>query len=115
MMFGRVAGRIASALARRSAGRDGSLTQPRCDIPVFVRIGEASLRCPASLGFHDARAPVPATRVGDPEGIRASSPAGATGTSEPVGADLPEARDGEGQLSKDALRSPAPGAACEVN
>ncbi len=29
--------------------------------------------------------------------------------SEPVGADLPEARDGEGQLSKDALRSPAPG------
>jgi hypothetical protein len=26
--------------------------------------------------------------------------------SEPVGADLPEARDGEGQLSKDALRSP---------
>jgi hypothetical protein len=24
--------------------------------------------------------------------------------SEPVGADLPEARDGEGQLSKDALR-----------
>ncbi len=64
-MFGRVAGRIASALARRSAGRDGSLTQPRCDIPVFARIGEASLRCPASLGFHDARAPVPATRVGD--------------------------------------------------
>ncbi len=27
--------------------------------------------------------------------------------SEQVGADLPEARDGEGQLSKDALRSPA--------
>ncbi len=27
--------------------------------------------------------------------------------SEPVGADLPEARDGEGQLSKDALRPPA--------
>ncbi len=30
--------------------------------------------------------------------------------SEQAGADLPEARDGEGQLSKDALRSPAPGA-----
>ena len=44
-------------------------------------------------------------------GVRASSPAGATGMSEPVGADLPEARDGEGQLSKDALRSPAPGTA----
>ncbi|MCZ6515997.1 MAG: hypothetical protein O6763_00745 [Gammaproteobacteria bacterium] len=29
--------------------------------------------------------------------------------SEQVGADLPEARDGEGQLSKDALRAPAPG------
>jgi len=31
--------------------------------------------------------------------------------SEPAGADLPEARDGEGQLSKDALRAPAPGSA----
>ncbi|MCZ6516344.1 MAG: hypothetical protein O6763_02525 [Gammaproteobacteria bacterium] len=30
--------------------------------------------------------------------------------SEQAGADLPEARDGEGQLSKDALRAPAPGA-----
>ncbi len=29
--------------------------------------------------------------------------------SEPVGADLPVARDGVGQLSKDALRAPAPG------
>ncbi|MEE8236601.1 MAG: hypothetical protein V3R53_07410, partial [Gammaproteobacteria bacterium] len=29
--------------------------------------------------------------------------------SEQVGADLPEARDGEGQLSKDALWAPAPG------
>ncbi len=28
--------------------------------------------------------------------------------SEPVGADRPVARDGEGQLSKDALRTPAP-------
>ncbi len=27
--------------------------------------------------------------------------------SEQAGADLPEAKDGEGQLSKDALRSPA--------
>ena len=43
------------------------------------------------------------------EGIRASSPAGETGMSEPVGADLPEARDGEGQLSMDALRSRAAG------
>ena len=41
-------------------------------------------------------------------GIRASLPAGETGMSERAGADLPEARDGEGQLSKDALRSPAP-------
>ncbi len=47
------------------------------------------------------------------EGIRASSPAGETGTSEQAGADLPEAKDGEGQLSKDALRSPAPGNAPE--
>jgi hypothetical protein len=29
--------------------------------------------------------------------------------SEPVGADLPVARDGEGQLNMDALRSPAVG------
>ncbi len=42
-------------------------------------------------------------------GIRASSPAGETRMSEPVGADLPVARDGAGQLSKDALRSPAAG------
>ena len=42
-------------------------------------------------------------------GIRASSPAGETGMSEPVGADLPVARDDAGQLSMDALRSPAPG------
>ncbi len=41
-------------------------------------------------------------------GIRASSPAGETGMSERAGADLPEARDGEGQLSKDVLRAPAP-------
>ncbi|MCZ6515925.1 MAG: hypothetical protein O6763_00385 [Gammaproteobacteria bacterium] len=31
--------------------------------------------------------------------------------SEQAGADLPEARDGEGQLSKDALRLPAAGTA----
>ncbi len=45
-----------------------------------------------------------------PGGIRASSPAGETWMSEQAGADLPEARDGEGQLSKDALRSPVAGA-----
>jgi len=49
-------------------------------------------------------------RCGGAEGIRASSPACETGMSEPVGADLPEARDGEGQLSNDALRSPPAGA-----
>ncbi|MEE8236394.1 MAG: hypothetical protein V3R53_06345 [Gammaproteobacteria bacterium] len=34
--------------------------------------------------------------------------------SEQVGADLPVARDGEGQLSKDALRLPASGTEAEL-
>ncbi len=49
------------------------------------------------------------SRCGGSDGIRASSPAGETGMSEQAGADLPEAKDGEGQLSEDALRAPAPG------
>ncbi len=48
-------------------------------------------------------------------GVRASSPACETGMSEPVGADLPVARDGEGPLSGEALRSPAPGDVPEIS
>ncbi len=63
----------------------------------------------------DAHGPAGMSRCGGPGGIRASSPAGTTGMSESVGADLPEAMDGEEQLSKDALRSPAPGTAPKVS
>ncbi len=81
--------------------------------PSLAPLESASTR-PASLpGFvpDDAHGPSGLSRRGEPGAVRASSPAGETGMSEPVGADLPEARDGEGQLSKDALRSPALGAA----
>jgi len=62
----------------------------------------------AGLAPDDAHGPSGMSRCGGLEGIRASSPAGETGMSEQAGADLSEARDGEGQLSKDALRAPAP-------
>ncbi len=59
-------------------------------------------------------APPGCLAAGDWGGVRASSPAGATGRSEPVGADLPEARDGVGQLSEEALRSPELGATTAI-
>ena len=89
--FRRVAGRIASAPAFRCR-----LDNPPPDTP------ERAAR------FTAARPPGGAA-AGD-RGGRPSVVAGWRDRDvEPVGADLPEARDGEGQLSKDALRSPAPG------
>ncbi len=61
-----------------------------------------------SIGPDDACRLLRAAERGGSKGIRASSPAGETGMSEPDDADLPVARDGTGQLSKDALRAPAP-------
>ncbi len=67
--------------------------------------------CPASFPT-TLTAPPGCPAAGDRGRVRASSPAGATGMSEPVGADLPVARDGAGQLSKEVLRSPAARAPC---
>ena len=73
----------------------------------FHRSGGAGLRS------RQRSRPLRAVPLRTTGGIRASSPAGETGMSEQAGADLPVARDGEGQLSMDALRSPAAGTACD--
>ncbi len=77
----------------------------------MASLESASTRRASMPGFapDDAHGPSGLSRCGGPGGIRASSPAGETGMSEPVGADLPVARDGEGQLSKEAMRSHAAG------
>ncbi len=81
---------------RRVADRIASAPTCRCRLDNIPGTSDGAAR---SISPHRWAA-------GGAEGIRASSPAGETWMSEPVGADLPEARDGEGQLSKDALRSP---------
>ncbi len=80
-------------------------------MPSLAPLESASTRRASLPGFvpDDAHGPSRAVPLRGTGGVRASSPAGETGMSEPIGADLPVARDGAGQLSMDALRSPAPG------
>ncbi len=81
--------------------------------PSLAPLESASTRRASLPGLapDDAHGPSGMSRCGRPGGIRASSPAGKTGMSKPVGAGLPGAKDGAGQLSMDALRSPAPSSA----
>ncbi len=67
-------------------------------VPSLAPLESASTRRASLPGFFpdDAHGPSGLSCCGGPGGVRASSPAGATGMSEPVGADLPVARDGVG-------------------
>ncbi len=105
--------RVFRSTAARPPGGGRTLNLATPSLAPSNRRPLAGRPCPAR--FRRRSRPLPGDpAAGGREGIRASSPAGATGMSEQAGADLPVARDGEGQLSMDALRSPAAGTAPEL-